>query len=35
VQNRAYAAALVLTVIVLVISLLGRLIMRKFSKNRI
>lgn len=35
VQNRAYAAALVLTVIVLVISLTGRFIMRKFSKNKI
>ena len=35
VQNRAYAAALVLTVIVLAISLAGRYIMRKFSKNKI
>ena len=35
VQNRAYAAALVLTVIVLVISLTGRFILRRFSKNKI
>lgn len=35
VQNRAYAAALVLTGIVLVISLVGRLIMHRFSKNKI
>ncbi len=35
VQNRAYAAALVLTVIVLVISLAGRWIMHRFSKNKI
>ena len=35
VQNRAYAAALVLTMIVLVISLAGRLIMHRFSKNKI
>ena len=35
VQNRAYAAALVLTVIVLVISLAGRLIMHKFSKHKV
>ncbi|MCH5330268.1 MAG: ABC transporter permease subunit [Alistipes sp.] len=35
VQNRAYAAALVLTIIVLVISLAGRFIMQHFSKNRI
>ena len=35
VQNRAYAAALVLTVIVLVISLAGRFIMQRFSKNKI
>lgn len=35
VQNRAYAAALVLTIIVLVISLAGRFIMQRFSKNRI
>ena len=35
VQNRAYAAALVLTAIVLVISLAGRFIMQRFSKNKI
>jgi phosphate transport system permease protein len=35
VQNRAYAAAVVLTVIVLILSLSGRLFMRYFSKNRI
>ena len=35
VQNRAYAAALVLTVIVLVISLTGRFILRRFSKNKV
>lgn len=35
VQNRAYAAALVLTIIVLIISLAGRFIMQRFSKNRI
>ncbi len=35
VQNRAYAAALVLTGIVLVISLVGRFIMHRFSKNKI
>ena len=35
VQNRAYAAAVVLTIIVLILSLSGRLIMRYFSKNRI
>lgn len=35
VQNRAYAAALVLTVIVLVISLAGRFITHRFSKNKI
>ena len=35
VQNRAYAAALVLTAIVLVISLAGRFIMHRFSKNKI
>ena len=35
VQNRAYAAALVLTVIVLAISLAGRFILRKFSKNKV
>ncbi len=35
VQERAYAAALVLTIIVLILSLGGRLIMNQFSKNRI
>lgn len=35
VQNRAYAAAVVLTIIVLILSLSGRLIMRYFSKNKI
>ena len=35
VQNRAYAAALVLTGIVLVISLVGRFIMHRFSKHKI
>ncbi len=35
VQNRAYAAALVLTIIVLILSILGRLISSKFSKNKL
>ena len=35
VQERAYAAALMLTVIVLVLSLLGRIITNRFSKNKI
>ncbi|MBR4325751.1 MAG: ABC transporter permease subunit [Bacteroidales bacterium] len=35
VQNRAYAAALVLTVIVLILSILGRFITNKFSKNKL
>lgn len=35
VQNRAYAAALVLTIIVLVISLLGRFITNRFSKHKL
>lgn len=35
VQNRAYAAAVVLTIIVLVLSLLGRFITNHFSKNKI
>jgi phosphate transport system permease protein len=35
VQNRAYAAAVVLTMIVLILSVSGRLIMRYLSKNRI
>ncbi|MBR1630317.1 MAG: ABC transporter permease subunit, partial [Paludibacteraceae bacterium] len=35
VQNNAYAAAVVLTAIVLVLSLLGRLITNHFGKNKI
>lgn len=35
VQDRAYAAAVVLTVIVLVLSLTGRFILKRFSKNKI
>jgi phosphate transport system permease protein len=35
VQNRAYAAALILTLIVLILSLAGRYYSRKFSKNKI
>lgn len=35
VQNRAYAAAVVLTVIVLILSLSGRFILGHFSKNKI
>lgn len=35
VQDRAYAAAVVLTLIVLVISLAGRFIMNRFSKNKL
>lgn len=35
VQNRAYAAALILTVIVLILSIGGRFYSRKFSKNKI
>lgn len=35
VQNRAYAATVVLTVIILIISLSGRFIMRYFSKNKV
>ena len=35
VQNRAYAAALVLTIIVLIISLLGRFITNRFSKHKL
>lgn len=35
VQNRAYAAALVLTVIVLVLSVAGRLVTHIFTKNKI
>lgn len=35
VQNRAYAAAVVLTFIVLVLSIGGRIIMNRFSRNKI
>lgn len=35
VQSRAYAAAVVLTIIVLALSVTGRLIMRYFSKNKV
>lgn len=35
VQDRAYAAALVLTIIVLILSISGRFITNKFSKNKI
>lgn len=35
VQDRAYAAALILTLIVLALSIAGRLYSRKFSKNKI
>lgn len=35
VRERAYAAALLLTIIVLVLSIAGRLITSRFSKNRI
>ena len=35
VQNRAYAAAVVLTIIVLALSVTGRLIMRYFSRNKV
>lgn len=35
VQDRAYAAAVVLTIIVLVLSLSGRLFLARFSKNKI
>ncbi len=35
VQNRAYAAALVLTIIVLIISLAGRFITNRFSKHKL
>ena len=34
VQNRAYAAALVLTVIILILSIVGRVITNRFSKNK-
>jgi phosphate transport system permease protein len=35
VRERAYAAALLLTIIVLVLSIAGRLIMNRFSKHRV
>ena len=35
VQDRAYAAAVVLTAIVLALSLSGRFIMNRFSRNKI
>ena len=35
VQDRAYASALILTIIVLIISILGRLVTTYFSKNKI
>ena len=35
VQQRAYAAALILTIIVLILSLLGRFITNRFSKNKV
>lgn len=35
VQERAYAAALILTVIVLILSIIGRIITNRFSKNKI
>jgi len=35
VRDRAYASALLLTIIVLILSLLGRFITNKFSKNKI
>ena len=35
VQNRAYAAAVVLTIIVLILSFGGRFIMSHFSKNKV
>jgi phosphate transport system permease protein len=35
VRERAYAAALLLTIIVLILSIAGRLITNKFSKNKI
>lgn len=35
VQDRAYACALLLTIIVLILSLLGRLVSSRFSKNQI
>lgn len=35
VQSRAYGAALILTIIVLILSLVGRIITNRFSRNRI
>jgi phosphate transport system permease protein len=35
VQNRAYAAALVLTLIILIVSILSRMLYKKYDKNRI
>lgn len=35
VRERAYAAALLLTLIVLVLSIVGRMITHRFSKNKI
>jgi phosphate transport system permease protein len=35
VQDRAYAAALTLTIIVLILSILGRYITNYFSKNKL
>lgn len=35
VQDRAYASALLLTIIVLILSILGRILSSRFSKNRI
>lgn len=35
VQSRAYAAALILTIIVLILSIAGRIITNRFSRNRI
>ncbi len=35
VQDRAYAAALILTIIVLILSILGRVITNKFSKHKV
>jgi phosphate transport system permease protein len=35
VRERAYAAALLLTIIVLILSIVGRIVTNKFSKNRL
>jgi ABC-type phosphate transport system permease subunit len=35
VQNRAYASAVILIIIILVISLLSRALSKKYHKNRI